>query len=103
MNTQFDKYLAPLKELNELTEKNFADAAALQIKLVEENTKISMQQLQNARTISGVDSLQGYLGTQAEVAKQANKRFVENVRTITAMGSTYNNMFQQIVKNSTSA
>ena len=102
MNPQFDKYLAPLKELNELTARNFANAAALQIKLVEENTKIGMDQLQNASTISDAESLQSYLGTQTEVTKQLNERFVENVSTFTALGSTYNNEFQQIVKKATS-
>ena len=101
MNTQFDQYLAPLKELNELAAKNFADATALQIKLVEESTKIGMEQVQNASTISDAESLKGYLGSQAEVAKQLSERFVESARTFTALGTSYNDEFQKIVKNAT--
>ena len=37
MNAEFEKFIAPIKEINELTVKNFETVAEMQLKVAEEN------------------------------------------------------------------
>ena len=99
MNAQFEKLVDPIKEINELTVKNFETVADLQIKTAEENVKIGIEQVKNATAVSDVDSWKKYLDTQAEVTQQYSDRLLANARTVVELGNAYSNEVQQIVKN----
>ena len=98
MNTQFENIAGPIKEINELTTKNFETAASLQLKAVEENTKVGIGQVKTASAINDVDSLKSYLDSQLEITRQFNERLVENSRVVIELGNTYTNELRRIVK-----
>ncbi len=99
MNAQFDKIAEPIKEINNLTVKNFETVVAMQLKNVEENTKIGIEQAKNAVAINDADSWKDYLQTQAEITQQYNDRLVESARNVVELGNAYTNEIQRIVKN----
>ena len=103
MNAQFEQFTAPLKEINELTVKNFETVADLQIKTAEENVKAGIEQVKNAAAVNDAESWKSYLATQAEVTQQFNDRFVANARTFVELGNAYTSELQRIVKDSFAA
>ena len=100
MNTSFEKFITPFKELSAITVENMEKLADLQLKALEENTKIGLEQLKNASTINDVDTLKSFLDSQAKVTKEATERALKDSRTVVEMGNTYTTEVQRIVKES---
>jgi len=98
MNTQFEKFVEPLKEINNLTVKNIETVVDMQLKNVEETAKVGLEQVKGVSAINDADSWKSYLNTQAEVTQQFNERLVENARTVVELGNAFTNEVQQIVK-----
>ena len=98
MNTQFEKFVAPIKEINELAVRNFETVAELHLKNAEENVKIGIEQVKNATEVRDTDSLKQYLDNQARIAQQFNDRLVANTRTVIELGNAYHNELQRIMK-----
>lgn len=98
MNTQFEKFIEPIKQINELTVKNFESIAQIQIKAAEENMKSSIDQVKNVSTVKDADSWKDYLNSQAEFTQKLGERFIDNTRNVVELGNAYNNEVQQIVK-----
>jgi phasin family protein len=98
MNAQFEKIAEPLKEINQLTVKNFETVIGMQIKTAEENAKIGIEQAKDAVAINDVNGWKDYLNTQAEITQQYNDRLLENARNVVELGNAYTNEIQRIVK-----
>jgi phasin family protein len=98
MNAQFEKYVEPIKEINNLTVKNFETVIDMQLKNAEENAKLGIEQVKGATAINDADSWKGYMSAQAEVTQQFNDRLVESARTFVELGNAYTSEVQRIVK-----
>jgi phasin family protein len=98
MNAQFEKIAEPIKEINNLTVKNFETVIGMQLKNAEENAKIGVEQAKSAASINDADSLKGYLSAQAEITQQYNDRLVESAKSFVELGNAYSNEIQRIVK-----
>jgi phasin family protein len=98
MNAQFEKFADPIKEINNLTVKNFETVLGLQLKNVEENAKIGIEQAKSATEIKDADGWTGYLNAQAEITQQYNDRLVESSRNVVALSNAYSSEIQRIVK-----
>lgn len=103
MTTQFEQFAAPIKELNELSVKNFETVAELNLKTAEENVKIGLEQVKNAAAINDAESWKNYLATQAEVNQGINDRLVANAKTVVELGNAYATEMQRIFKDSFAA
>ncbi len=98
MNAQLDKYIAPVKELNELTIDNIEKVVALQIKRLEENTRIGVEQWKGASAVKDADGFKQYLGGCAEVARTMTEKAVEDARTAFEWSTAYQTEAQRIFK-----
>ena len=98
MNAQFEKFADPIKEINNLTVKNFEAVIGLQLKNVEENAKIGIEQAKSAAAVNDADSWKGYLNAQAEITQQYNDRLVESTRNVVELSNAYSSEIQRIVK-----
>jgi phasin family protein len=98
MNAQFEKIAEPIKEVSNLTVKNFETVVAMQLKNVEENTRIGIEQAKTAASINDADGWKGYLQAQAEITQQYNDRMVESARNVVELGNAYTTEIQRIVK-----
>ena len=98
MNAEFEKFIAPIKEINELTVKNFEAIAEMQIKAAEENVSLSLEQAKNASNVKDAESWKEYLNSQAQYSQQLNERLIENAKGVVELGNTYNTEVQRIVK-----
>ena len=103
MNAQFEQFAAPIKEINELSVKNFETVADLNLKAAEENVKISIEQVKNAASVSDAESWKNYLANQAEVNQAMNDRMVANAKTVVELGNAYAIEMQRIFKESFAA
>ena len=98
MNAQFEKIAEPIKELNDLTVKNFETVVGLQLKNAEENAKIGIEQAKSAAAINDAEGWKGYMGAQAEITQQFNDRIIESTKNFVELGNAYNTEVQRIVK-----
>ena len=103
MNTDFEKFMAPIKEINELTVKNFEAIAEMQIKVAEENVSLSLEQAKSAANVKDAESWKDYMNSQAVYSQQLNERIIENARGVVELSNAYNTEVQKIVKGMFSA
>jgi len=103
MENSFEKLVAPIKELNELTLNSIQEIAAVQIKTIQENAKISANSLKSATEIKDIDSLQAYFEEQISVAKNVSENAVEDAQEITKLSEAYASKVQEVVKNAVPA
>ena len=100
MENNFEKFLAPIKEINDLALKSIEKITAIQVKTFQENTKISVDALKSAAEIKDFDSLQKYLTGQTDVAQNLSNSAVEDAQEIAKLGESYANNVKKIVEKS---
>ena len=101
MEKTLEKYLVPVKELNDLTLKSIEKISAAQVKLIQENARLSIESLKAATAISDLDSLQAYLKEQAEVAQGLYHKTVRDAETITKLSESYARSVKELFEKST--
>jgi len=100
MEQTFEKLVAPVKELNELTLNSIEQIAAIQVKTIQENAKISADSLKSATEIKDFDSLKGYLENQVSVAQNLYENAVEDAQEIAKLSGSYATSVKEIVEKS---
>ena len=100
MEKTFEKLVAPVKELNDLALKSIEQIAAVQVKAIQENTRISVDALKSATEIKDLDSLQNYLKEQIAVAQNQSSDAVEDAKDIANLGVTYAISVKELVEKS---
>ncbi len=98
MNAQVEKYIAPVQELNALAVENVEKVLTLQLKRIEETTKLSIEQIKAAASIKDAQSFQSYFSSYTETLRQMGERTAEDVRTIYELGNSYSAQAQKIFK-----
>ena len=98
MNEQFDKYFTPVRELNTLAISNIEKLLELQLKLIEDSTKVGVETLKSAAAINDAESFKEYIEAQVNTAKQLTERAIEDSRTVTELGNSYATEVQKVVK-----
>jgi len=98
MNTSFEKFLAPIKELNDLTLKSIEQITEIQVKAIQENAKASMDALKASAEIKDLGSMQDYLKKQVTVAKTLADYAVEDARQITSLSNSYATDVKEVVE-----
>lgn len=100
MEQTFEKFVAPVRELNELTLNNIEKIAAIQVKNIQENAKISVDALRSTAGIKDIDSLRSYLDSQVSVAQDLYQKAVEDAQEIARLSESYASDVKAIVKKS---
>ena len=100
MTSTFEEFLAPVKELNELTLKNIEEIASIQVNAIQGNAKISMDSIKSSTEIKDFDSLNNYLQAQATSAQDIAKSAIEDSKEIAKLAETYANSVKDIVEKS---
>ncbi len=100
MNISYEQFLAPVKELNELTLKSIEKIAAVQVKAIQENAETSIESLKASAAITDLDSLNEYLQTQLGVAQSVSDKTVKDAQKIAKLAESYANSVQSIVEKS---
>jgi phasin family protein len=98
MNEQFEKYITPVRELNNLAIANLEKLMDLQVKYIEDSVKVGLEQLKTASSINDVEGFKNYITTQVAVSKQLTERAIEDGRTVAELGNTYATEVQKVVK-----
>ena len=100
MTITFEEFLAPVKELNELTLKSIEEIAAIQVKAIEESAKISMDSIKSSVEIKDLDSLNDYLKSQASTAQSMANSAIEDSKEIAKLTESYANNVKEVVEKS---
>ncbi len=103
MEKTFEKLVAPVKELNELTLKSIDQIAAFQVQAIQENTKISVDSLKFATEIKDLDSLHNYLERQIAVAQNLSNNVVADGQEIANLSESYATSVKELVEKSVRA
>jgi len=102
MENIFEKFIAPVKELNDLTLKSIEQIAAIQVKAIQENTRLSVDALKSATEIKDLDSLKDYLTGQISVAQNLSDNAVEDAQEIAKLNESYTTSVNELVEKSVS-
>jgi len=100
MEKTFEQLVAPVKELNELTLKSIEQIAAVQVKTIQENTRISAESLKSASGIKDYDSLKDYMQNQISVTQNLYSNAVEDAQEIARLSQTYASDVKELVERS---
>ena len=98
MNAQIEKYLTPVQELNTLTVTNVEKIVSLQVKRIEENAKIGLEQLKAAAAVKDADGLKDYFTNYADAMRQISEHTVEDLRTVFELGNAFGSEARRIFK-----
>ena len=98
MNEQFEKYYAPVKELNTLAVNNIEKLLDLQLKFIEESTKAGVESLKSAAAFNDAEGFKDYVNAQVETSKQLTEKAIEDSKTALELGNSYATEVQKVVK-----
>ena len=97
MNVQTEKYFEPVRQINALALENIEKLLEIQLKSINDTTRLGVEQLKSAVDIKDVDGLKKYITDQTEIVKGLGERFVEDSRAALEIGTSYTDKVQQIV------
>ena len=97
MTIQTEKYFEPVREINALALENIEKLLDIQLKSIDDTTRLSVEQLKSAVEIKDVDGLKKYITDQAEIAKSLGERFAKDTQTALEIGASYTDKVQRIV------
>jgi len=98
MNEQFEKYFAPVRELNALAIANLEKLVDLQVKYIEDSAKATVEQLKTVAAINDAEGFKDYINTQVAVSRKFTERAIEDGRTVAEMSTSYATEVQKVVK-----
>ena len=98
MNEYFEKYYAPVRELNNLAIANIEKLLDLQLKFIEDSTRAGVESMKTAAAINDAEGFKEYLNSQAATSKQFTERALEDGRTVAELGNDYIKEAQKVVK-----
>ena len=97
MNVQNEKYFEPVRQINALAFANIEKLLEIQLKSINDTTRLGVEQLKSAVDIKDVDGLKEYITDHTELVKGLGERFVKDTRTALEIGKSYTDQVQQIV------
>lgn len=97
MNIQTEKYFEPVREINALALENIEKLLDIQLKSINDTTRLGVEQLKSAVAIKDAEGLKKYITDQTEIAKTLGERFVKDTQTALEIGASYTDKVQQIV------
>ena len=100
MELSIDKFVAPVKELNDLTLKSIEKISAVQVKAFQDNAEIGINALKSSTAITDLDSLNGYLQSQISIAQSVADSAVKDTQKIAKLFEAYANSVKSVVEKS---
>ena len=97
MNIQTEKYFEPVREINTLALENVEKLLDIQLKSINDTTRLGVEQLKSAVAIKDAEGLKKYITDQTEIAKTLGERFVKDTQAALEIGASYTDKVQQVV------
>jgi phasin family protein len=88
MENTYAKLVEPIIELNKLTLKSIEQITAVQLKAIQDNTKIGLYALNTANEIKDANSFKNYMESQIAVSQYITDNAVVDAKEITELGNT---------------
>lgn len=89
MINTYEKILAPIKELNELTFKSIEQITSLQLKAFQDNAKIGMYALNTVQDIKDLESFKTYLESQIAVTQYVSDNAAVDAQEIADLSKSF--------------
>jgi phasin family protein len=89
MINTYEKILAPIKELNELTFKSIEQITSLQLKAFQDNAKIGMYALNTLQDIKDLESFKTYLESQIAVTQYVSDNAAVDAQEIADLSKSF--------------
>lgn len=103
MNTQVNKFFAPLRELNALAVENVEKLVDIQMKFIEDSTKAGIDSMKGAAAVTDLEGLKSYLTKQTEANKELAERTLTDSKSVMELGKSYTSEVQKIMKEAMAA
>ncbi len=97
MNAQTEKYFEPAREINALTLENMEKLLDIQLKVINDTARVSVEQMKAIADIKDPDSLKKYFADQAETVKTLHERFVKDTQATLELGASYTDKVRRVM------
>jgi len=87
-----------MRELNALAVENVEKVIGIQMKYIEDSTKLGIEAMKGAASVNDVEGLKSYLTKQAELSKELSERALSDSKTVMELGKSYTTEVQMIMK-----
>ncbi len=100
MQYSIEQFVVPIKEINELTMKSIEKVSAIQLKVMQENAKASIEALKASASIKDLDTLNTYMQAQMNSAQSIYAKSVKDSEKIAKMAESYATDVKALVEKS---
>jgi len=100
MTNAYERFIAPMKEFNELAFKSMERITAVQLKSLQDNAKIGMYALNTAAEVKDYSSLKNYLESQIAVTQYVSDTAKVDVKEINELGKEFAVNAKEVVEKS---
>lgn len=102
MQISVEQFVAPIKEINDLTLKSIEKISAIQVKAIQENADVSLNAIKTAAEVKDLDSFNVYLQAQIATAQDIAESAMKDAQKIIKLTEDYASKVQSTVENSAS-
>ncbi|MEQ8290493.1 MAG: phasin family protein [Gammaproteobacteria bacterium] len=100
MQVSFEQFVAPIKEINELTMKSLEKISAIQVKTIQDSTDVSLNAIKSATEVKDLDSFNQYLQAQLVTAQGIADNAMKDAQKIVKLTEDYSAKVQSTVEKS---
>lgn len=100
MQVSIEQFVAPIKEINDLTLKSIEKISAIQVKAIQDSTDVSLNAIKSAADVKDLDSFSDYLQSQLATAQSIADNAMKDAQKITKLAEDYAAKVQATVEKS---
>ncbi len=95
-----EKLLAPMQRFAELSLSNSEKLLALQMEIAQSYVRLSAEQLKALFEVKDAESLQAFVNSQADVAKNVGEKMIADAKAVADLGAEFNAETQKLTQES---
>lgn len=104
-NTQIntEKLISQFNRLNEIMSESINKAVQLNTDTIQQYAQLGVNQINDAWGITDFESMQNYLGRQAELMNEVSTRVTNDIQAYLALGESVSDDLQNVIRESISS
>jgi len=97
---QAEKMFAPAQQFARLSLSNSEKLYALQMEIAQSYADLGVEQLKALIEVKDTESLQAFVTSQVDVARNVSEKMMADAQTVAELGSKFNTETQQLARES---
>ena len=99
-SVQSEKLLAPVQQFAELSVANSEKLLTMQLEVAQSYVHLGVSQLKALFEVKDAESVQAYVNSQADVAKNVGEKMLADAKAVADLGAEFNAETQKLTRDS---